>query len=112
MAYHSQGINAVQNTVSANAAAASSLGNTPPPSQNCSTSVGYTQNNKETERDGRGNGDKYFDRENTPKAQEEQEALKRSIKHYTKAEQYARNDKLMGALGVYGFIAVNKRENK
>ena len=51
MAYHSQGINAVQNTVSASAAAASSLGNTPPPSQNCSTSVGYTQNNKETERD-------------------------------------------------------------
>lgn len=109
MAYHSQGINAVQNTVSASAAAASSLGNTPPPSQNCSTSVGYTQNNKETERDARGNGDKYFDRDNSPKGKEEQEALKKSIKHYTREEQYANNDKLMGALGVYGFVSVNKR---
>ena len=109
MAYHSQGINAVQNTVSASAAAASSLGTTPPPSQNCSTSVGYTKNNKETERDGRGNGDKYFDRDNSPKGKEEQEALKKSIKHYTREEQYANNDKLMGALGVYGFVSVNKR---
>ena len=109
MAYHSQGINAVQNTVSASSAAASSLGTTPPPSQNCSTSTGYTQNNKETERDGRGNGDKYFEMEYTEKEREEQEALKRSIKHYSKEEQYARNDQLMNALSVYGFVSVNKR---
>lgn len=112
MAYQSQGINAVQNTVSAGAAAASSLGNTPPPSQNCSTSTGYTQNNKETEQDGRGNGDKYFDRDNSAKGKEEQEALKKSVKHYTREEQYANNDKLMGALGVYGFVSVSKREVK
>lgn len=109
MAYHSQGINAVQNTVSASSAAASSLGNTPPPSQNCSTSTGYTQNNKETERDGHGNGDKAFDRDNSPKGKAQQEALKKSVKHYTKEQQYANNDKLLGALGVYGFVAINKR---
>lgn len=109
MSYHSQGINAVQNTVSASSAAASSLGNTPPPSQNCSTSTGYTQNNKETERDGHGNGDKAFDRDYSAKGKEQQEALKKSIKHYTKAEQYANNDKLLGALGVYGFVSVTKR---
>lgn len=109
MAYHSQGINAVQNTTSAESASASSLGTMAPPSQNCSTAVGYTQNNKETERDGRGNGDKYFDREDTPKAKEEREALKRSIRHYSREQQYENNDKLMGALGVYGFVSVTKR---
>ena len=109
MAYESQGINAIQNTTSASAAAASSLGTTPPPSQNCSTSVGYTQNNKETEHNGRGNGDEYFDRDYDKKENEEQEALKRSIKHYTRDEQYARYDKLMSALSVYGFVSVNKR---
>ena len=40
---------------------------------------------------------------------EEQEALKRSVKHYSKEEQHRRNDQLMGALGVYGFVSVNKR---
>ena len=109
MAYEAQGINAIQNTTSASAAAATSLGATPPPSQNCSTSVGYTQNNKETERDGRGNGDKYFDRNTSEKGLEEQEALKRSIKHYSKEEQRRRNDQLMSALSVYGFVSVNKR---
>lgn len=109
MAYHSQGINAVQNTVSASSAAASSLGTMAPPSQNCSTSVGYTQNNKETERDGRGNGDDYFDREFDEKELEAQVALKKSIRHYTREQQYANFDKLTGALGVYGFVAVSKR---
>lgn len=109
MAYEAQGINAIQNTTSASAAAATSLGTTPPPSQNCSTSVGYTQNNKETERDGRGNGDKYFNREGDEKEKEELEALKRSVKNYSREEQHRRNDQLMSALSVYGFVSVSKR---
>ena len=109
MAYHSQGINAVQNTISASSAATSSLGTMAPPSQNCSTSVGYTQNNKETEKDGRGNGDKYFDYDYDEKEQEEIDAVKKSVRHYSKEEQYANFDKLSGAMGVYGFVAINRR---
>jgi len=107
MAYHAQGINAVQNTTSA--AAASSLSPMAPPSQNCSTATGYTQNNKETEQDGRGNGSKYFDRDESEKGIEEQEALKRSIKHLSREEQYRNFDLLTGAMGIYGFVSVNKR---
>ena len=107
MTYHAQGINAVQNTTSADAAGA--LANMAPPSQNCSTATGYTQNNKETEQNGHGNGSKYFDRDESEKGLEEQEALKRSIKHYSREEQYKNFDLLTGALGAYGFVSVRQK---